>query len=271
MPGGEGRERQRADAALHLAVDDFVRHGVEHAVAVGRVQQRPLERSPGVAVDPDNSAGERSIALVIQTTRLPHGIVARVGDVVVAPEVAVEAARRGDQVDAVLRRPVAFLVGDEQGAVRVEAHAVRGAEAVGQDVGARAVGADAQQRAVLRHQRGQRVPGAFGVVEVARRVGLQAHGELVKVLRHLVVVVEVLVEVGFAVAVQVAQDHDLVAAADVDLGRGRSSAPAAGTGRKRSAARSAPVRAGRRRTPARRRRPSCRPPPAVRRRRSRSR
>ena len=48
------------------------------------------------------------------------------------------------------------------------------------------------------------------------RVGLQAHRELVEVLRHLVVVVEALVEVGLAVAVEVVQPHDLVAAADVD-------------------------------------------------------
>ena len=38
-----------------------------------------------------------------------------------------------------------------------------------------------------------------------------------EVLGHLVVVVEALVEVGLAVAVEVVQDHDLVAAGDVDL------------------------------------------------------
>ena len=106
-----------------------------------------------------------------------------------------------------------------------------------------AVLADLQQRAVVRHERGQAVPGRLGVVEVPLRVGLQAHRELVEVLGHLVVVVEALVEVGLAVAVQVAQADDLVAAADVDPARRRSSAPAAGTAPRRSAARSGP-RAG---------------------------
>ena len=46
----------------------------------------------------------------------------------------------------------------------------------------------------------------LGVVEVAGRVGLQAHRELVEVLGHLVVVVEALVEVGLAVAIQIVQD-----------------------------------------------------------------
>ena len=150
-----------------------------------------------------------------------------------------------DQVDAVLRRPEPFLVGQEERAVGVEADAVRGAEAGGQDLGLRAVLADLQQRAVVRHQGGQGVAGGLGVVEVPLRVGLQAHRELVEVLGHLVVVVEALVEVGLAVAVEVVQAHDLVAAADVDLARRRSSAPAAGTGPRRSAARSAPSRVGR--------------------------
>ena len=55
--------------------------------------------------------------------------------------------------------------------------------------------------------------GGLGVVEVPVRVGLQVHRELVEVLGDLVVAVEVLVEVGLAVAVEIAEDHDLVAAA----------------------------------------------------------
>ena len=69
---------------------------------------------------------------------------------------------------------------------------------------------------MVRHDRRAAVPGRLGVVEVPVRVGLQAHRELVEVLGHLVVVVEALVEVGLAVAVEVAEDDDLVAAGDVD-------------------------------------------------------
>ena len=58
--------------------------------------------------------------------------------------------------------------------------------------------------------------GAFGVIKVALVIRLQAHRELVKMLRHLVVAVEAFVEVGFAVAVEVAEHHDLVPASYVD-------------------------------------------------------
>ena len=91
-----------------------------------------------------------------------------------------------------------------------------GPEAGGEDVGLRAVLAHLEQRAVVRHEGGQGVPAALGVVEVPLGVGLQPHRELVEVLGHLVVAVEALVEVGLAVAVQVGQLHELVAAADED-------------------------------------------------------
>ena len=58
---------------------------------------------------------------------------------------------------------------------------------------------------------------ALQEVEVALRVRLQVEHELVEVRGDLDVVVEVLVEVGFAVLVEVVQDRDLVATEDVDL------------------------------------------------------
>ncbi len=163
-----------------------------------------------------SSAGLRSLSLVIQTIGCSIAESDGVGDVGVAEHVAVEAAGL-DAVDAVLRRPVAFLVGDEKGAVVIDAHAVRGAETGGEDVGARAVGAHAQQRAVVRHERGQRVAGGLGVVEIARGIGLQAHRELVEMLGDLMVVVEALDEVDLAVAVEVAQARELVAAGDEEF------------------------------------------------------
>ena len=69
---------------------------------------------------------------------------------------------------------------------------------------------------MLRDERGLGVAGGLGVVEVALGVGLEVHRELVEMLGHLVVVVEVLIKVGLAVAVEVVEDRDLVAAADVD-------------------------------------------------------
>ena len=145
-----------------------------------------------------------------------HGGVGRVGHVVVAPHVAVEAADL-DVVDAVFRGPEALLVGQEERAVVVQADPVGGAEAGGEDVGAEAVAAHTKQRPVLRDERGLAVAGGLGVIEIPVRVGLQVHRELVEVLGHLVVAVEVLIKVGLAVAVEVAEDHDLVAAGDEDL------------------------------------------------------
>ena len=102
---------------------------------------------------------------------------------------------------------MAFLVGDIEAAVVIDAHAVRGAETIGDDLGPAAVFFHAQQRAVLRHERRLGMAGRLGVVEVPGRIGLQAHGELMEMLGDLVVAVEALVEIGFAVAVEVAEDH----------------------------------------------------------------
>ena len=69
---------------------------------------------------------------------------------------------------------------------------------------------------MVRHHRGQGVPGRLGIIEVALRVGLQAHRELVEVLGHLVIVVEALVEVDLTVAIEVVEHGKLVAACDMD-------------------------------------------------------
>ena len=67
---------------------------------------------------------------------------------------------------------------------------------------------------MMRHQRGQRVAGGFGIIEIARRVSLQTHRKLMKVLGDLMVVVEALDEVDLAVAIEVAQAGELVATGD---------------------------------------------------------
>ncbi|NQW26228.1 MAG: hypothetical protein HQ473_07700 [Cryomorphaceae bacterium] len=53
---------------------------------------------------------------------------------------------------------------------------------------------------------------AFDEEEIAVGVRLQAGGELVDVLADLAAVVEALVEIGFAIAVEVVEAGDLVAA-----------------------------------------------------------
>ena len=98
----------------------------------------------------------------------------------IAKHVAIESARL-DPVDAVLGIPVALLVGDDEGPVRVEADPVGGAETGGQDVGLAAIPAHPEEGPVVRDHRGQGMPRRLRVVKVAVVIGLQAHGELVEV------------------------------------------------------------------------------------------
>ena len=69
----------------------------------------------------------------------------------------------------------------------------------------------------MRHQRSQCVAGRFCVIEVALIVHLQAHCKLVKMVRHLMVIVEILKIVDFQIPVQIMQNTDLVAAINIDF------------------------------------------------------
>ena len=211
--GGQLGQRQPGDAALVNPADPLVDDPPDAAGAVREAQQRAAGQRPFVAVDPDRGtwaavgllvdpAQRRVVAGVLLVRHVRH-------------HVAVEPAGP-DPVDPVHRRPVTFLVGRYEAAIVVERQAIGGAEPVGHDLAGRAVGRNADDRTVLRNHRGQRVPGALHVVEVAPLVGLQVHGELVEVLGDLRVVVEVLVEVGLTVVVQVDQVSDLVAAEHID-------------------------------------------------------
>ena len=57
----------------------------------------------------------------------------------------------------------------------------------------------------------------LGVVEVSCGVDLEAHGELVEVFGDLVIIVKGLDEVGFTVAVEIAEADELVAAGDEEI------------------------------------------------------
>ena len=57
----------------------------------------------------------------------------------------------------------------------------------------------------------------LGVVEVARRIDLQSHGELVEVFGDLMVVIQALIKVDLAIVVQIMQDHQLIATDQVNL------------------------------------------------------
>ena len=57
----------------------------------------------------------------------------------------------------------------------------------------------------------------FGVVKISFEVGLQSHGEFMKVLGHLVIAVKAFDEIGFAITVQISKDCNLISAGDIDL------------------------------------------------------
>ena len=69
---------------------------------------------------------------------------------------------------------------------------------------------------MVRHERRLGVTGGLCVVEISRGIGLQAHGELMEVLRDLVIAIEALIEIRLPVAIEIAQFHNLIAASDVD-------------------------------------------------------
>ena len=112
---------------------------------------------------------------------------------------------------------MAFLVGHNEGSVRIQTDAIGGAEAGGKDVSLGAIGRNAKQGPVVRHQRVFGVACGLSVIEVALVIGLEAHGELVEVLGDLVVVVEALDVINRFVTIQVVKSGQLIAAGDVDL------------------------------------------------------
>ena len=57
----------------------------------------------------------------------------------------------------------------------------------------------------------------LGIIQVARLIGLQTHGEFVEVLGDLVVVVEIADEIYLSVSVEILESRDLIAAGDEEI------------------------------------------------------
>ena len=212
-----GREIKIGDAhyaTLSTAVHFFLHDHVDVAGAIGEVKELPTEAAPFVAVHPELLGGG-AVKVVVHPDDGRGDI--RFGEaLVVAHEVAVKLALL-DEVDFVLRRPVALLVAHVKRAVRVDADAVGRAETAGDDLAGLTIRSHLDECAVLWDERGLRVARGLRVVEIPVGVGLQIHRELVEMLGHLCVVIERLVVIGLAVVVGVHQFRDLVAAGDVDF------------------------------------------------------
>jgi DNA ligase (NAD+) len=211
-------EGEPEDAALDLAVDLFGEDIEEGALAVGEVEEAVFERAPAVGGDPDLCAGGviDGVGEPCEGRGVVGGFGVGVGEVDGAEEVA-----GLDEGESALGHPGAFVVADGDLAVGAEAHAVGGAEAGGDDVEGFAVGRDFHDAAVVGRDG---VPAAaagadgaaLGEVKVALFVGVEVEGELVEVGGDEDIVVEVFVEVGFAVVVEVVEPVEAVAAVGVD-------------------------------------------------------
>ena len=128
--------------------------------------------------------------------------------------VAVEAVA-SQPADLAGRNPVALVVRAGDLVVRTHAHAIGGAEAAGKLLQLRAVRRHFKHAAVLGEKRVHHV-AVGGKVEVAHAIGLQIESECVISRIHIKVAVERLVVIGLAIAVQVMQPRDPVAAQHVD-------------------------------------------------------
>jgi len=210
-------QREEDDAALgDAAIDGLHQHGEDAALAIGQTDGDVLERSPlggGVVGQPTRG--------VVEIVRGPadRGIVGGGDGVAVrSTEEAVEAALT-HQVDAVDRGPVALVVAVEQRIAVATAHAIGFTQAGAVAGHGAAVLADLEHAALGLAGRAMRVVaevGALAVVEVAVLVGLQVQCEFMVVLGDRAVGVEAFVEVGFAIAIEVLQPHQAVAAGDID-------------------------------------------------------
>src|SRR5260370_39308537 len=98
------------------------------------------------------------------------------------------------------RRPLSLRARDGHGAVRIQAQAVRIAEAAGQDIDLLSIRRDAYQSLIGR-----------GGVEIAGGIALQPANEISASRRSGVGVAETFIEVRLAVAVGVVQAGDLIA------------------------------------------------------------
>ena len=206
-------EGESGDGALHLAVDFFFEEEENVSHAVGNGDDFVAEGTPGVGGNPELSAA----GAVDEVVHPAEGFV--IGGAVLGvpgPLIAVPAAGL-DPIDAIAGHPVALVVDAGQFAAGTDAEAVIGAETAGDHLEGRSVFRDFHHGAVMRVFGGSAVAGAFDVIETAIGPSLQVEGELVEMFADHAVVIEVFVEIGFAVAVKVVEARDLIAAQCVDF------------------------------------------------------
>ena len=63
----------------------------------------------------------------------------------------------------------------------------------------------------------QSVTRRFGIIKIAFLVGLQSHREFMKMLRYLVIIVEALVPVHFAITIEIVEHRQLISTRYIDF------------------------------------------------------
>ena len=237
-------QRELHHARLRHALDRLGHHMEERAFAVALKERQPLERPPFVARDIDLPAAgiirrirhpanrlivvRRDRRVLVPAHELHLGArlgIARIDDDVGALARERQLALRGgrhaveaaglDEVQLARGHPVALIVARQNLVVRPDRHAVRRAETGREHLEFRAVLRDAEQRALMRRLDGGRPRRAFEEEKIAVRICVQIEAELVVILRDDRVVVEIFVKIRRAVAVQIMQARDLIAAEHV--------------------------------------------------------
>ena len=193
---------QRDGRSLGLAVDLFAQHEKMRARSIGEMDQLALQRAESAVGD-----GHLGTAGIIQPARQVHQREIR-RSIVLGPGITVMAAG-ANLADHRRRHPFPLGIGDGHRAVGGQAEAVGIAKAGRHDFVRAAVGRDPQQPRLAR-----------GRVETAGGVALEAADEVVAAGRRRVGVGEALIKIGLAVAIQVVQPRDLVAAEHIRLAVG---------------------------------------------------
>ena len=122
-----------------------------------------------------------------------------------------------DDVEFARWLPVALVFTHRDLSGRADGEAVRHAQPGGDDLGFRAIGRYFEEHALLGRGDVRQPRSGFAKIEIAGAVGLEVEVVVGGVGGEDGVVVEVLVEVGLAIAIEIAQPRDLVTAHHIDF------------------------------------------------------
>ena len=224
-PGRKGRDRQLDHPSLTLpwrfSLHLFMQHQIHLAIPIREIQQTPLQLTPCRTLDPKQLRRRSIESIGDPTQRRLHRLIGRIGHVMVPKHIAIKFWRCTlldcNPVDPILGIPKPFLVGDDEGPVRIQTNPIGRSETRRQNVGLGTVGRDPEQRAMLWHHGLEGMPPRLGIIKIPLLIHLQSHREFMEMLRDLMVVVETLDVVDVVVRIEIMQRSKLVATSQIHL------------------------------------------------------